>query len=164
MIAVAILSLMVISYQDFRTYSFHLIPFLVFTMSSFFINWTVLKCDLFFNALINLCYFCFLMMLMLLYFLLKGGRIKDIFTRYIGIGDLLFFLPLSLLFRPENLFFLFPVFLILILVVVTLIRAFEKKGSYNKQIPLAGYLSLLLIGLFLVKFFFKVDFFCITVL
>jgi len=78
-----------------------------------------------------------------LYFLLKNARLYSIVNHEIGLGDLLFFLPLCCLFSPLQFIFFFIISLAGSLIAYLL---FSSLLGWSKEcIPLAGSMSAFLI-------------------
>ena len=144
--------LSVIIYQDFksREISWFLIPLLL-----------TIGCT---NALINIDFTSFLtyssinlttvilnLLGVTIFVSLKEKKITNIVDSYLGLGDILFFLVLTVLFSPIN-FFLFFIGSILI---ISLIYGGVFLFNKNKEtlIPLAGAMSLLLIVALVLQYF-----------
>ncbi len=136
--------LSIITYQDFkqRAIRWELLPLLllcVLTQGYIQIGGSRL---LYFGGL-NLLFFVAQMILLTLYLSIKFKRWINITKKHLGLGDILFFIPMSFMFTPLNLIIFFIVAL-LITIIGTLAIQVLFKPTY-KTIPLAGILSLYLI-------------------
>jgi len=80
---------------------------------------------------------------LLAYMSIKVGKFLNPFQNYFGLGDLLFYLAVTPLFLLNN----YVVFFISSLIFTVLIYFAGKKNISKNSIPLAGYASLLLIGI-----------------
>lgn len=78
-----------------------------------------------------------------LFISLKEKKIKNIIDTYLGLGDILFFFVITVLFSPFNFILFFIGSILLTSLVYIIVMLFDK----NKQplIPLAGAMSLVLI-------------------
>ena len=92
-------------------------------------------------------------MLLTIYMSIKNKKIKNIINTYLGIGDVLFFITLTVAFSPVN----FIAFYILSLIVTLLFYVFYNAILRNtsSQIPLAGMQSICLIIVLLYSQFLK---------
>ncbi len=90
-----------------------------------------------------------------MYFSIKQGSMVYLPVQHLGWGDILFFVPLCLLFSPGNLVFFLIFSLGAGIVWYLAYRYFNKKD--NATVPLAGIFSLCLIAVFGVHAFFKLD-------
>ena len=105
-----------------------------------------LKEDIFFVFhLAKLNFFFILLQLIIIWFFfsLKSGEFINITKSHLGWGDILFFLPLCLLFSPIDFVLFYTLSLILILIVYLFLKQFFL--SKINTIPLAGGQSILLI-------------------
>jgi hypothetical protein len=97
------------------------------------------------HLIFNLSFLLLQFILLTLWFSIKESKLVWITQRYLGLGDLVFWLSISGLFSPVNFtcFFLFSLIFSLLLALV-----FQMKGS--NKIPLAGFqgLALLLVIVF----------------
>lgn len=145
-----ILPLLPIIYEDFRYRAIHWfwVLALVILMLFFYpINWSL--------SLLNFSFLVFQLFALSLYFSWKNRRWTNIVDQYIGLGDLVFFLPLCGLFAP----FTFLVFFIISLLFSLLSFFLVKKLLLPKMetIPLAGCMAIVLIGFLLLDSFTSFD-------
>lgn len=152
------LFLLILIYQDFkfRAISWIILPVISVLAalngfhaghSSYFLT----------NTLINLSIILIEFLLITLYFSLKAHSFVIIINKQIGLGDVLFYIPLGMMFTPVN-FIVFNICSTLL----TLIGFLVFKGFFNSEkskIPLVGALSIAL-GLCIVfKLFSDTDIF-----
>lgn len=143
-----LLSLMAIFIQDYkerRVYVF-LFPLYGILGSFLFFSNSALEYYLL-SICINLG--IILIVILLNYLFAKLVLKKNLLKEAMGLGDILFFIAFALCF-PTVAFINFFVFSILFTFVlhITLSKLLKEK---NRQIPLAGYMSLFLIGIYLVN-------------
>lgn len=97
----------------------------------------------------------FQMSVLSLYFSWKAGKWVNIINRYLGLGDLLFFLPLCVLFAPANFIFFFIFSLVLSLCSHLVLQYFLPQTK--PTIPLAAYMAIALIAVLLGSYLFHFD-------
>lgn len=140
-ILLLIIGLCIISYEDFRYRAISIwVVGLVFLLGIYhaFINLNWEWHFLVFNLSFIFVQFWGLS----LYFSIKQNKIINITKKYIGTGDLVFFIAISPLFSPLQFCFFFVFSLILILFLFVIFQAFSKRET---TIPLAGLMSVVLI-------------------
>lgn len=148
---IIVLLLLLIVWQDFkyRLISWPLIPliFISFLAKGFFIkpfaeltNYTV----------INACFIALQLAILTLYISLKNKKITNIINSQLGLGDILFFIAITIAFSPFNFILFYISGLIFSLLCYQLFL--KIKTSATKEIPLAGLLSIVLIMLVLSDF------------
>jgi hypothetical protein len=134
--------LLIIVYQDFnyRTLSAYIV-LIALALSAFYSVWMNGWKQTFTFVGINLLFIVFQMIGVFIYFSLKNKSYINIVNKYIGVGDILFFVVVSFSFSPVN-FILFNLaaYILILLVFGILNVAFR----YSKTVPLAGCLSVLL--------------------
>ena len=91
------ISLIPLIYEDFKYRAIHwfwlvLFLFIVLLTNSFDIN----------NVVLNFMFIMLKLTGVTLYFSIKNRRFVNIINQYLGIGDILFFIPLLFLFSPFN--------------------------------------------------------------
>lgn len=91
--------------------------------------------------LINLTFFLIQLLGLTLYFSWKKKKWINITKEYFGLGDVLFLIPLCLLFTPINLIIFFVVSLIITLI-SSFIYLFINKKNLNFTIPFAGIIAI----------------------
>jgi len=91
------------------------------------------------HFLFNIAFFLLQILLLSLYYSLKMGELTNIADRYLGWGDILYFLPLALSMPFLQMIWFYVVSLCLILVGFILYSLFQK--GKETTIPLAGLLS-----------------------
>ncbi len=82
----------------------------------------------------------FQFLLLTVYFSLRSRSLTNIVDKFIGIGDLFFFIFLSMSFSPFN-FILFFIFSLLLILIVYAVAKKGKLGQY--KIPLLGNMSII---------------------
>lgn len=126
---------LVISYQDFKYRQISLFLIILFIISSIIKS---ILTDGYFNTFLNFLFVSLYLLLILFSLKLFYSFKRKIIDSMIGWGDILFILGLGLLLPPE-IFIYFTTFGFLSTYLLTL---FLNRKS--KEVPLAGYLSLLL--------------------
>lgn len=143
-----ILPILPVIYEDFRYRAINWIWIAILTLLILFIqplNWSYIATNIFFVTL--------KIILLSIYFSLKHKRQINIFRYYLGIGDLVFFLPLCLLFSPINLIAFFIFSLLLSLSGFTLFNSISKNKS--ETVPLAGCMAISLCLVLSISIFFE---------
>lgn len=139
--------LLFIIYEDFKYRAIHWIWLALFTILIL-----VLLPFNFLNVTFNLFLIGVQLLGVTIYFSLKSRKWINITKDFLGIGDILFFLPLCLLFTPENFIWFFISSLIF-----TLIGYLTQQNispQKNKTIPLAAWMSIALIIVFTLSIYF----------
>lgn len=136
--------LSVVIYQDFknREISWFLIPLLLIigiTNALISIDYK----DFLTYAGINLAIVMLNLLGVTLFISLKEKKIKNIIDTYLGLGDILFFFVLTVLFSPFNFILFFIGSILLTSLVYIIVMLFDKIKQ--PLIPLAGAMSLVLI-------------------
>jgi hypothetical protein len=106
--------------------------------------------ELVFDSMINVSFVGIQLVLLTLYICIKNKRIVNPINSYLGSGDILLFLALTLGFSPLN-FLTFYISSILLSLVFFLVWKIITK-SKEQEVPLAGILS---ISLIIVQFVFS---------
>lgn len=149
---VSVLLLLILTYQDFkdRAISWIILPvlFICFILTSLE-TLPLSALGLFFG--INSGFIFLQVCSVALYFLIKRRTIKNIIDKEIGLGDILFFIVLTVAFSPVNFIAFYVVTLILTLAAYLLIKFFN--ASTKREIPLAGIMSLAMAFLIITSFF-----------
>ncbi|MEO9531926.1 MAG: hypothetical protein ABJG68_15760 [Crocinitomicaceae bacterium] len=153
-----ILTLFLAFVQDWKSRSIHVLVFMVIagiaigklTLSSFDLALAGYNC-LFVFAVIGL---------LMVYVSLKSGKGVNIFKEHFGLGDLVFYIAITPLFGSRN-FILFFISGLILSAVAHLIVILVKKDS---PIPLAGYLSIYLIGILLLDKLISTDLFYMDII
>ena len=131
------LPLAFIAYEDFRYRAIHwawLVVLVVGVLWCFPVNVKA--------VIINLLLVCFQLALLTLYFSLKEKELVFLPKQHLGWGDILFYLPLCLLFSPVGLILFLIGGFVLTLLAFAFYNLVSKKMS--PTIPLAGCLSVCL--------------------
>jgi hypothetical protein len=109
---------------------------------------TIGKEELFVSAGVNVMLLIFQFLLLTIYFSFRAGHLTNIINKFIGIGDIYFFLFLSMAFSPFNFILFFIVSLLLILIVYAV--AMKSKIKQYK-IPLLGGMSIVYVILLVIE-------------
>jgi len=139
-----ITSLLAIIYEDFKERAIHWwwLPILAIAgMLMQKTDWRLIITNLFFLTL--------LLVALTIYFSIKEGRLINITHKYLGLGDILFFIPLGIILSPSHLILFFICSSALTLGCVGLYFIISKKVL--PTIPLAGFQSLFLLPLIIVS-------------
>lgn len=143
--------LLLVVFQDFRErrISWILIPLLgsVFAFQSISQNSLNHTSH---NFIFNLSFIAFQLGVLTIYISVKNRALTNILDKYIGIGDILFFLVVCLAFSPLNFIIFFTGSILFTLIAFIIYNIVFKKPV--KDIPLAGAMSLALLGCFIVKY------------
>lgn len=147
---VLVFCLALIAFQDFTKFKVSLFLYVGTIILAAFISATLneWRVSLTF-ALTNLAILFVQLILVWFYLILKYKKKSTLFG-YIGPGDLLFFLTLSLSFSPFNFIVFQIVNFILILAIHLVLMKIRKK---EMLVPLAGYQALFLIAIVVLGFF-----------
>ncbi|MCF8715538.1 prepilin peptidase [Joostella atrarenae] len=139
--SVLIICFLIIFYQDIQKRLIHIVLPITIGVFTVFLNFK--KVD-FWHQMVWINSFLLLNFLVLIiYYSLKNKRLVNIFKSQIGIGDLLIFIAVSPLFNYSNYLLFFITSLLFSLV---LFFFFKNRYKNGQTIPLAGYLSIFLIG------------------
>ena len=133
--------LIVLIYQDFtqRAVSW-LLLFLLIPCQFGLTYLTIGVEELLFNLGINAMLLVFQFLLLTVYFSLRSRGLTNIVNKFIGIGDLFFFIFLSMAFSPFN----FILFFILSLLLILIFYAVAMRGRLKQyKIPLLGNMSII---------------------
>lgn len=145
-----ILPLIPIIYEDFRYRAIHWIWLVILSVLAICLG----SINTGF-VLTNLSFVLFQLVVLSLYFSIKNRELTNIVNQYLGIGDILYFIPLCLLFSPIN-FIGFFVTSLIISLTGALIWNVVKPGIQN-NIPLAGCMSIVLIPILFMAWQFDID-------
>ena len=141
-------------YQDFKFraidwYWFLLLP------SSIVFYMSVEPKQLIISFGINIGFLIMNSLLLVAYFSLKKGTLTNPLDKYIGLGDLFFYVGISVMFSPVNFLVFFTLSLLITLLSYSLL--INLSLTKNKQIPLAGFVSILVLVFQIVNIRFGVD-------
>lgn len=130
--------LAIVCYQDFkqRAISWWLIPLLF--IPCYGIAYLCFDASLWFGVSVNLGFILIQLLGLSLYFSVKNRKLVNITKEYLGIGDILFFIPLCFLFSPLHFIVFFISSFIFILIGYFLWKLYQP----TKTIPLAGALAI----------------------
>lgn len=141
-----ILFLAVIAFQDYFSRSISIVLIVVLSLLS--IAKGIMENNiLYFSSIvaINFLILILVISLLLVYYIIRTGKLTWIFDRYIGWGDIIFFVALSFMFSPLNFIVFFTSALI-----ISLMSAIVINLTGNKQpVPLAGIMATVLIPVIL---------------
>ncbi len=101
--------------------------------------------------IMNIGFISIQLLLVTCWFSLKEKKLTNITNQYLGLGDILFFIPLCLLFSPINFIAFYLTSLILVLVSFIILKSLLFNNI--QTIPLAGGISIFLICFFTCNFF-----------
>lgn len=142
-----ILVLLIILWQDIKYRQIHvLLPFIIFLVTLY--NYTLIKIP-FLEILKNIAFLLLNFTIMTTYISIKNKQIINPFQNHIGLGDFVFFMAICPLFLLYN-YILFFICSLLFSIVVFFIF---QKWMTQKNIPLAGFVSIFLISLILIEHF-----------
>jgi len=133
-----------VAYQDFKSREVWIWFFVFFLIESVIFVGRIIpfKSLLLFTG-INLCIIAFQFFTLTAFFSLKNKGLTNIINKYIGIGDLVFFVIMALWFSPFN----FSCFMLASFIAGLLSVVFVKRNN----IPLAGVMSIVLAFVLIVQ-------------
>ena len=140
-----------IIYEDFRFRAIHWYWLVLLSISAYFYASTPMD-----EVLTNFGFIFIQILGLTVYFSIKNKNFVNIVDHQIGLGDLLFFIPLCLLFNPTLFLIFFVISLTVSLIGFLLIQKFWLKKM--KTIPLAGCMSITLIVFLFAEFKISVPF------
>lgn len=147
---VTIFFLLLVIYQDFRVrmITWWYIP-LLFLGLLFISLQHVLFGELLKYFIINTSFILLQMIVLTIFYTIKKRKLTNIINKYIGLGDILFFLVLCVGFSPVNFIIFIVSGLILTIICFSIYGIASKKKEY--RIPLAGMLAVFLCVVFIIK-------------
>lgn len=144
---ITILILGIIFFQDWKTRTIHIgLPIALFVVG-LYNNYSILS---WYGLLQNTAFFLLVFLILILYVTIKNKAFVNPFENYFGLGDLLFYLAVS----PFFFLYYFIQYFIFSLVFSILLYFGLKKYFNHATIPLAGFASLLLIFLIVIRWFY----------
>lgn len=130
-------------YQDLR---YRAVYWFVFPILFVLLSWYVLQLTAFdevlINAAFNLGFFLMQLLLLSLYFSLKHKSLVNITRQFLGWGDVLFLVCITVCLSPGN----YMVFYIGSLILIAIPALIVNKSTSQQKIPLAGLQALLFAG------------------
>ena len=133
---VIILLLIALIYQDFK---YRYVLWFIFPLligGQFFVSYISIGWDEFWrNTTVNLMLMALQFLVLTLYFSFRNRKWINIINKYIGVGDVFFFVFLSLAFSPFNFLTFFIVSLLVVLIIYSLT---VRKKLRKYKIPLLG--------------------------
>lgn len=151
-----ILVLLVILHDDLRSRTIHLFSLLGLTIfcisyGKMQLSWS----ELLWNGAFNGAFILFQLALVSIWLSLRNGRPVWIVDEFLGLGDILFFIPLCFLFSPFSYIIFYTGSLGIVLAGFLIYKLFNL--SENTTIPLAGGMSACLIISFLYCYTFSIS-------
>ncbi len=148
---VVILLLATLIYQDFKYRCVLWIIFPALILSQFFLSYMLIGWEeLWLNMTVNLMLIVLQFLVLTFYFSFRNRKWTNIINKYIGIGDVFFFVFLILAFSPFNFIAFFIVSLIAILIIYTVA---VKDNLKKYKIPLLGAMSIVYLLTLCVEYF-----------
>ena len=156
MLVGGIFVLLVILYDDFRSRTIHLFSLLGLTIfcvsyGKMQLSWS----EILWNGAFNIGFVVFQLVLVSIWLSLRNRRLIWIVDEFLGLGDILFFIPLCFLFSPFSYIIFYTGSLGIVLAGFLIYRLFNI--SKNTTIPLAGGMSACLIISFLYCYTFSIS-------
>jgi len=143
---ILLLSLVLISYQDFKDKQVWAFLFPVYALCGALLFFDASQLNTYLvNIAINLSVIC--MILLVSFLVAKFGYRKKFLNKSIGLGDILFFVAFAISF-PSISFLNFFTFSVLFALLLVGVRALLSSSKF-RSVPLAGCMSLFLIGVYL---------------
>ncbi|OEK09145.1 hypothetical protein A8C32_10445 [Flavivirga aquatica] len=144
--------LLFIVYQDVTRRRIHVVlPVCVFGLS-LFVNYSSKELT-FINVGYNIGFVMVNVLGLVLYYSIKSKNLINPVDRFIGLGDIVFFIAITPLFNLKEFILFFIIGLFFSLLVHIIMVLFKKR----KTIPLAGYLSLFLIVNVVITYVFQIN-------
>jgi hypothetical protein len=150
----ALLSYAAVTYQDFRFRAVNWLLFLAIAVFNLlYVLWfrQIPFSVLFTNTLINVVIITAQFLFLKLYFSLREKKLATIIDKYVGLGDIIFYLLLCMFFPPLT-FIAFHTGSLLCCLLF-----YPLYSKFNKSVPLAGLQSLLMIILLCYSAAFSVN-------
>lgn len=142
--------LAIVVYQDLkkREISWFLIPLLFgcFWAKGFLL---IPSSELFRNSLLNISFIVLQLLVLTAYISIKNKKIINVINSYLGLGDVLFFVVVSVAFSWVNFILFYVMSLLFTLSGFIVYNMLVKK--VNKEIPLAGAMAMVIIILIVVN-------------
>lgn len=154
LISIAILG--IIFFQDWKTRTIHIALPIGLFLVGLCSNYAVLG---WYGMLQNVAFFFLVFLILILYVTIKEKAFVNPFENYFGLGDLLFYIAVS----PFFFLYYYIQYFILSLIFSIVLYFLLKKFFNHTTIPLAGFASLLLIVLLLIRWFFPTSDFAIVI-
>lgn len=138
---IIVLLLITLIYQDFKYRSVWWLIFPILIISQSFLSYLLIGWEeLCWNTSVNLMLLALQFLVLTLYFSFRNAKWTNIINKYIGIGDVFFFIFLSLAFSPFN----FLLFFVLSLLIMLLTYSLTIKKNLKKyKIPLLGGMAII---------------------
>lgn len=109
------------------------------------------------NLALNIGFMIFQLLCISLYFSFRNKKLVNIVDHYLGLGDIVFLFIICALFSPVNFLVYYIASIFFALFSFLIYRILTRKE--NTTIPLAGLMSVVLVGIFAMKYtFFDFDF------
>jgi hypothetical protein len=148
-----LVSLGFVLYQDIKDRAIHIgLPILIFAIG-IVINYNMAHLS-FIGFLYNIGFIAINMIGLVGYYSLKSKSLVNPIDKFIGLGDLMFFMAITPLFNLKPFILFFISGLLFSLIIHAIVTIFKK----TKTIPLAGYLSLFLMLYVITKDVLKMNF------
>lgn len=146
--------LMVMTIQDFKTRTIIWWSIPIFLIIAISIHFNYFKGFKFQLIGMNLLFFIIQLSCLWLYLIFRNRQIVNLTEKYIGVGDILFFIPICFLFSLMNLIVYLVISLMICLILGLLLSyAFKFSNTNDFTIPLAGGLSITLFITRLINYF-----------
>ncbi len=148
---ICILSILII-WQDFKNRSLHLFLLIAFWGTTFLIGKDSLATS---DYILNIGFIALQLLILTIYFSIKEQKFINIIDRYLGLGDILFFIGLAFLFPFASfvLFFLISIGFAILFSIISTIR----KHSISNNIPLAGLMAIPLLCIICIQWIGQVS-------
>jgi hypothetical protein len=146
----ACITLAIIAYQDFRYRAIHWLLFL-FVSVLFIIDGllTVQLIQYVFNIIFNILLIMIQFLMLYLFYIYRGRNLKTIVSSFIGVGDIIFILILSLAFSWQNFLFYYIGSLIFSIIIWFVLKQFSMvKGEL---VPFAGLMAIFFILVLIIE-------------
>ena len=137
---------MIITFQDFKYRAIHAVTIIGIGIAATILNYLEPKLT-FFDMLQSISFLMITSIAFMIYHTLKNKEFQNPIDQSIGLGDVLFFVVITPLFQVHQYVLFFSIGLIISVVLFILSKSILKEQT----IPLAGYLSFLLIICFGLK-------------
>ncbi|HEX3007375.1 MAG TPA: hypothetical protein VHO90_07145 [Bacteroidales bacterium] len=140
---ILVVCLCYIAYEDIRSRTISLYAVVVFLGASLAYSFSMQKAnDALYAAMVNLIILAMQFAFTWLYFIVVRKHRRSFIDRSIGMGDIIFYIPVLFLFSPLNFLFIHIASLLFVLTAFALYTAAVRR---IKTIPLAGGISVFLL-------------------
>jgi hypothetical protein len=138
--------LSIVVWEDFKYRAVSWWLFLLLAAMAFFVEYQWFS---FIDVSMNAGFVIIQLVILTIYFSIKEKKKVNLMTRYLGLGDILFWIILCLLFSPVNFTLFFMASMVLVMIVVGVWKIAKLKPVMT-TVPLAGIQAAVLLAVLLI--------------